>query len=236
MNFNDGTCCASPEPATPLTAITFALILVCMNFNDGTCCASPDPATPLTTITFALFLVCAVLCVVRSTWRWSQSLQQRLGGYTLVSAPPADSRPSLLAALAKLGMIMAYFYLCDRTNFFMKENKYYSEWSFWLPVGYVLAILHREQTQEWKGWMQLVVLVYQVTGASKVTPIYMLVRAIVSAYLFLTGQILLREQTREWKGWMQLVLLVYQVTGASKVTPIYMLVRAIVTAYLFLTG
>ncbi|KOB78683.1 Uncharacterized protein OBRU01_01651 [Operophtera brumata] len=28
MNFNDGTCCASPEPATPLTAITFALFLV----------------------------------------------------------------------------------------------------------------------------------------------------------------------------------------------------------------
>lgn len=35
--------------------------------------------------------------------------------------------------------------------------------------------------------MQLVILVYQVTGASKVLPIYMLVRALVSAYLFLTG-------------------------------------------------
>lgn len=48
-------------------------------------------------------------------------------------------------------------------------------------------VLHREQTNEWKGWMQLVILVYQVTGASKVLPIYMLVRALVSAYLFLTG-------------------------------------------------
>lgn len=48
-------------------------------------------------------------------------------------------------------------------------------------------VLHREQTDEWKGWMQLVILVYQVTGASKVLPIYMLVRALVSAYLFLTG-------------------------------------------------
>lgn len=48
-------------------------------------------------------------------------------------------------------------------------------------------VLHREQTNEWKGWMQLVILVYQVTGASKILPIYMFVRALVSAYLFLTG-------------------------------------------------
>lgn len=46
----------------------------------------------------------------------------------------------------------------------MKENKYYSPVSFWLPVGYVFAlglfftedsrytkVLHRDQTEEWKG-------------------------------------------------------------------------------------
>lgn len=51
-----------------------------------------------------------------------------------------------------------------RTNFFMKENKYFSEVSFWLPFGYVFAlglfftedsrftkVLHRDQTDEWKG-------------------------------------------------------------------------------------
>ena len=60
-------------------------------------------------------------------------------GYSLVT-PKVIEPPSAITALAKLGMIMAYFYLCDRTNFFMKENKYYSEWSFWLPVGYVFAL------------------------------------------------------------------------------------------------
>ncbi|XP_041986683.1 N-acetylneuraminate 9-O-acetyltransferase [Aricia agestis] len=170
-----------------------------MNFNDGSCCATPEPATPLQLLTFSLLLLCAVLTSIRWGWKWSQGIFQKMEGYSLVNQKPSEPA-SPMTALAKLGLIMAYFFLCDRTNFFMKENKYYSEWSFWLPVGYVFAlglfftedsrssrVLHREQTNEWKGWMQLVILVYQVTGASKVLPIYMLVRTLVSAYLFLTG-------------------------------------------------
>jgi hypothetical protein len=47
----------------------------------------------------------------------------------------------------------------------MKENKYYTPLNFWLPIGYVFAVglffheesrstrvLHRDQTDEWKGW------------------------------------------------------------------------------------
>lgn len=83
----------------------------------------------------------------------------------------------------------------------MKENKYYSEFSFWLPLGYILALglfftedcergpraLNREQTDEWRGLMQSVVLIYHVTGAKNVLPIYMHLRLINSAYLFLSG-------------------------------------------------
>ncbi|CAG9088762.1 unnamed protein product [Plutella xylostella] len=144
----------------------------------------------------------AILASIKAIYQWSQTFQPLSQGYAPVAppAPAAPAQPCLITALAKLGTIMCYFYLCDRTNFFMKENKYYSEWSFWLPVGYVLAlglfftedsrhnrVLHREQTNEWKGWMQAVILIYQVTGAHKVLPIYMLVRAMLSAYLFLTG-------------------------------------------------
>lgn len=37
------------------------------------------------------------------------------------------------------------------------------------------------------GWMQLVILIYHVTGASQVVPLYMQMRILVSSYLFLTG-------------------------------------------------
>lgn len=105
-----------------------------------------------------------------------------------------------LFAISTLAIIMAYFYLCDRTNFFMKENKYYSEFSFWIPVGYVFVlglfftedsrftkVLHRDQTDELKGWMQLVILIYHLTGADSVIPIYMQIKVLISAYLFLSG-------------------------------------------------
>ena len=66
---------------------------------------------------------------------------------------------------------MFYFFLCDRTNFFMKENKYFTQPNFFLPIAYVFAlglffteesshtiVLHRDQTDELKGWMQMIIL------------------------------------------------------------------------------
>lgn len=52
----------------------------------------------------------------------------------------------------------------------MKENKYYSPLSFWLPLAYMVVlglfftedsrftkVLHREQTDEWKGKTILII-------------------------------------------------------------------------------
>lgn len=111
-----------------------------------------------------------------------------------------SSNLSALNAIAILGLLMTYFYICDRTNFFMKENKYYSEFSFWIPIGYVFAlglfftedtrltkVFNRNQSDEFKGWIVLVVLIYYMTGARRVLAIHMHIRLLMSGYLFHKG-------------------------------------------------
>uniref|UniRef100_A0A3Q2Y3X6 CAS1 domain containing 1 n=1 Tax=Hippocampus comes TaxID=109280 RepID=A0A3Q2Y3X6_HIPCM len=107
---------------------------------------------------------------------------------------------ALFQAVCKMGIIMAYFYLCDRADLFMKEHKFYTHLTFFIPLIYIFVLgvfysdnsketrlLNREQTDEWKGWMQLVILIYHISGASAFIPVYMHVRVLVAAYLFQTG-------------------------------------------------
>ncbi|XP_043289207.1 N-acetylneuraminate 9-O-acetyltransferase isoform X2 [Venturia canescens] len=190
-----------------------------MNFDDGSCCSYPETATTLQLVTLSALAICITMGV--SMWLYRKPCQQRpevaysrmatddieeaeessVNELSKTELAPTQDFYTLMTSLALLSTILAYFYLCDRTNFFMKENKYYSEFSFWLPLGYILALglfftedcergpraLNREQTDEWRGLMQAVVLIYHVTGASNVLPIYMHLRLINSAYLFLSG-------------------------------------------------
>ncbi|XP_071791934.1 N-acetylneuraminate (7)9-O-acetyltransferase-like isoform X2 [Asterias amurensis] len=106
----------------------------------------------------------------------------------------------LTSSLAKFGVILLYFFLADRTDLLPKEQKYYTNKGFFVPLVYIIilglffvekvptpSVLNIPQTTEWKGWMQLIILVYHITGASKKIPIYMHVRVLVACYLFLTA-------------------------------------------------
>ncbi|RZC39705.1 CAS1 domain-containing protein 1 [Asbolus verrucosus] len=124
------------------------------------------------TLLFVFSITVAVVMVLHRLimkWRgrpiheYSQLPENELQTQTTATGSYFD----LFVSLAKMALIMSYFFLCDRTNFFMKENKYYSEFSFWLPIGYVTVlglfftedskytkVLHRDQLNEWKGYEQ----------------------------------------------------------------------------------
>lgn len=221
MKFNDGTCCSDPEPITSVQIVTLIFFGVCVllavtmavhkrffrprrprwtrlvnesddiemestSLNSNSSNANNATNVDLTSSDTEF----------TSNRRYHKDSNCRPNGLNY----QANSYYELINLLGRLGLIICYFFLCDRTIFFMKENKYYTHLNFFLPIAYVFAIglffteessqtrvLHRDQTDEWKGWMQLVILTYHMTGASQVLPIYMIIRLLVSAYLFLSG-------------------------------------------------
>lgn len=88
-----------------------------------------------------------IITVVMFVYRWIKAWKEHsVVEYTLLADPglpttlPPGSFFEFFKSISILAAILIYFFVCDRTNFFMKENKYYSEFSFWLPVGYVCAL------------------------------------------------------------------------------------------------
>eukprot|EP00930_Biecheleria_cincta_P044591 TRINITY_DN3068_c0_g1_i1.p1 TRINITY_DN3068_c0_g1~~TRINITY_DN3068_c0_g1_i1.p1 ORF type:complete len:518 (-),score=80.27 TRINITY_DN3068_c0_g1_i1:190-1743(-) len=98
---------------------------------------------------------------------------------------------------AELVVILAVLYLCDRTDFFPKAKKVYDPMQFWALWGCICIValctvrkldnsklLSREQTDEWKGWMQLMFLMYHYFAEKEV---YNAIRVYIAAYVWMTG-------------------------------------------------
>ncbi|KAJ3145755.1 hypothetical protein HDU86_000806 [Geranomyces michiganensis] len=145
-----------------------------------------------------------------ATWLW-----RRLSGNGFTNDPKAtsyamQSMSTFLNAylptkqtshdVAIVGAAVLYMLIVDRTSLVLKMNKLFQFPVFAMLMFAVAApgfatiatekdtsFLNRHQTDEWKGWMQLAILVYHYTGASSVTPIYAVIRVMVASYLFMTG-------------------------------------------------
>lgn len=192
---------------------TSAMILMNVYCNkvlkpvDGSCCQPRPPLTLIQKLAACFFTLSIIgylifYAIHRNAHRKNKPCTDLESGEekkTLLNTP-VSSLETLLQSFCKLGLIMAYFYMCDRANLFMKENKFYTHSSFFIPIIYILVlgifynentketkVLNREQTDEWKGWMQLVILIYHISGASTFLPVYMHIRVLVAAYLFQTG-------------------------------------------------
>ncbi|XP_042290752.1 N-acetylneuraminate 9-O-acetyltransferase [Thunnus maccoyii] len=172
---------------------------------DGSCCQTLPPPNLLQKLSACFFLGSAVVFLVlhvlgnnrhrRPVPQDVESLEKKPA---TAAVPLGQKAP--FQALCRMGIIMGYFYLCDRADLFMKEQKFYTHSTFFIPLIYIFVLgvfysensketklLNREQTDEWKGWMQLVILIYHISGASAFIPVYMHVRVLVAAYLFQTG-------------------------------------------------
>ncbi|XP_047551752.1 N-acetylneuraminate 9-O-acetyltransferase [Lutra lutra] len=192
---------------------TSAMILMNVYCNkilkpvDGSCCQPRPPLTLIQKLAACFFTLSIIGYLIfyiihRNAHRKNKPCTDLESGEEKknIINTPVSPLEILLQSFCKLGLIMAYFYMCDRANLFMKENKFYTHSTFFIPIIYILVlgvfynentketkVLNREQTDEWKGWMQLVILIYHISGASTFLPVYMHIRVLVAAYLFQTG-------------------------------------------------
>ncbi|XP_062211044.1 protein REDUCED WALL ACETYLATION 1-like isoform X2 [Phragmites australis] len=111
-----------------------------------------------------------------------------------------------LRAISEFGGYLLYFYICDRTNLLGESAKIYSR-DLFLFLYFLLIIvaamtsfkvhqdksaltgksilyLNRHQTEEWKGWMQVLFLMYHYFNAKE---IYNAIRVFIAAYVWMTG-------------------------------------------------
>ena len=120
--------------------------------------------------------------------------------------------PQIVKAVAILMAACCYCCYADRTQLWNKAQKEFDSRQFTTlcALPFLLSILtirksrmpakdskiqskpdqpflSRDQTDEWKGWLQVIILAYHYTGASKVLRIYQLIRLLVASYLFMTG-------------------------------------------------
>lgn len=156
---------------------------------DKTCCRS-YPTPPLLEI--------LVLLVMVAWGPLARVVSKRSGSGSLAAFFPSDE---VVMPMFIFGVAAALLFFADRTGVWLKEQKQFDPWAFSglslfaLVTGLAtmkradkdLGFLNREQTDEWKGWMQLAILVYHYFGASKISGIYNPIRVLVAAYLFMTG-------------------------------------------------
>jgi hypothetical protein len=167
---------------------------------DGTCCSNYVQAGLAQYLIILMGMILLPLLFVlrcRKPHRFSRTL------------PSAE----VMGALSVFALVLCYCFYADRTQIFEKAQKQFRNQEFGYAVLAVAVMgllsiqkntwtgnypmeeastsdpgfLAREQTEEWKGWMQAFILIYHYTHGSQILGIYQIVRLLIASYLFMTG-------------------------------------------------
>lgn len=123
---------------------------------DGSCCQTFPPPNLLQKLSACFFLCSALVFLLlhllgsnhhrRPVPPDVESLEEKKPATAAVPLGPKAP----FQALCRMGVIMAYFYLCDRADVFMKEQKFYSHSTFFIPLIYifVLGVFYSENSKE----------------------------------------------------------------------------------------
>ena len=163
--------------------------------------AWPPPVPTMTTLLFfctasAIWLVLYILSFAsRSTVAQAVPEQQKQSK-TLTSTLP--SIRAMLRHLAELGVILLLCWLAEHQPLFAPSTKHPTIYGFTLLLLLILgaslwslrknpsdtAPLNRAQSEEWKGWMQIMFVLYHYFNE---TEIYNAIRMYIAAYVWMTG-------------------------------------------------
>lgn len=136
----------------------------------------------------------------------SLSVSSQLIRFFLMDESFLIENRTTLRAMSEFGILLLYYYICDRTNLFGDSTKNFNRdlflFLYFLLIivaavtsfkihhdkspfsGKSLLYLNRHQTEEWKGWMQVLFLMYHYFAA---TEIYNAIRVFIAAYVWMTG-------------------------------------------------
>ena len=102
-----------------------------------------------------------------------------------------------LKSVSLFGCIMFYYHICDYEHYFPAGQRSYSRDLFVFLMIILFAIsamsikqvgtdrlLNRDQTEEWKGWMQVMFGWYHYFHAKET---YNAIRVFIAAYVWMTG-------------------------------------------------
>eukprot|EP00536_Pseudo-nitzschia_multiseries_P010361 jgi/Psemu1/297551/fgenesh1_pm.312_\ len=93
---------------------------------------------------------------------------------------------ALLFHCSIFGLILFYAYICEYHPPYPHADKNYDadQFFFLTVLLLVVSVLNRNQTEEWKGWMQFMFLLYHYYHAEEV---YNSIRIMITCYVWMTG-------------------------------------------------